>query len=82
MCAPIPDLGPEGQLIMSAYLMEYAKATPDPLLLEELLGKVRLAHLRQQSRTNIIAAAPRRQMDPALAAILRPVSPHLKGIAQ
>ncbi|BDU76257.1 hypothetical protein [Mesoterricola sediminis] len=80
MCAPVPT--PEIQAHMAAYFLEKSKANPDPLLLDEYLHRARVAQLRQTTRDRIINAAPRGQMDPALAAILRPQSTHLKGVIQ
>lgn len=82
MCASVPHVSPEAQIHLDAYMAEFQSPEPDPLAMEEHLAAFRLAQLRDQTRNRIITAAPRRQMDPALAAILRPISPHLKGIVK
>lgn len=71
---PYNDLGdPELSVYIHQLCQERSKPNPDPMVQEELRAKI--AEIKDR---RLIAHAERTQMAPELAAILRPVSKHLR----
>ena len=64
---------PELRIHIYEYIVERNKPNPDPMMLEECKATIQRIKAKR-----LVEAAERKPMAPALAAILRPVSPHLR----